>query len=291
MPIHLENNRVATVSRAVKDLLRPAVGERETVWVVRALFEAVMGWKPVDLVLKTDYELEQFTAERIMTMAERVAAGEPVQYVTGVAPFEGFDFIVEPGVLIPRPETAELVDIIVNEWGGKSDLAVLDCGTGSGCIAIPLARTLPFASVTAIDVSPDVLRVATENAKLLKAKVKIEECDILTLKPGVGEGKYYDIIVSNPPYVLESEKSEMESNVLDHEPALALFVPDDDPLRFYRPIAEYAAWALRPGGMLYFEINPLCVGSMKKLLSVFDDVIVTRDSQGRERFIQATRRP
>ncbi len=289
MSIQLENNKVAAVSRRIIDVLRPVVGEREASWINRALFEATMGWRPVDLVLKSDYELTPFTAGRIMEMAGRVAKGEPVQYVTGTAPFEGHSFKVEPGVLIPRPETAEMVDMIVKEWGGRCDLSVLDCGTGSGCIAISLARALPFAAVTAIDISSDALRVAEENARALKVNVNIERQDILALTAGDGEGELYDIIVSNPPYVLDSEKHDMEANVLDYEPHLALFVPDDDPLRFYRPIARYARWALRKGGKLYFEINPLCVDQMKALLKDFDDVVVTRDSQGRERFIQATR--
>lgn len=281
------NNRVDNVKSRGQQRLAGRYGDREAMWIMRAIFEDVMGWTSTDLVMKSDYELNDYTARKIDDIISRVAAGEPVQYVTGKAPFYGLTFNVTPDVLIPRPETAQLVDMIVNEMGARRDLAVLDCGTGSGCIAIALARNLPFASVTAIDKSPAAIEVAAKNAAELKVNVNFELADMMLMP--ASDTDVYDIIVSNPPYIAEYEKAAMDDNVLLHEPAMALFVPDDDPLRFYRAVTEYASHALKPGGRLYFEINPLFVDDMRRLLSSFDDVMFTRDAQGNMRFASATK--
>lgn len=281
------NNRVDSVKSRGQQRLAGRYGDREAMWIMRAIFEDVMGWTSTDLVMKSDYELNDYTARKIDDIVSRVAAGEPVQYVTGKAPFYGLTFNVTPDVLIPRPETAQLVDMIVNEMGARRDLAVLDCGTGSGCIAIALARNLPFASVTAIDKSPAAIEVAAKNAAELKVNVNFELADMMSMP--ASDTDVYDIIVSNPPYIAEYEKAAMDDNVLLHEPAMALFVPDDDPLRFYRAVAGYASHALKPGGRLYFEINPLYVDDMHRLLSSFDNVSITRDAQGNMRFASATK--
>lgn len=280
-------NRVDTVKAREQQRLAPRYGNREAGWIVRALFEDVMGWSPTELVLKGDYELTDHTVNRLDAMTGRIEAGEPVQYVTGTAPFYGLTFRVTPAVLIPRPETAELVDMIADEMKGRADLRVLDCGTGSGCIAIALARTLTFPRITAIDKSSDAIEVARYNAAALRVNVDIHAGDILSL-PESDEG-IYDVIVSNPPYIAEREKAGMDDNVLQHEPHTALFVPDDDPLVFYRAIAAYALHALSHGGRLYFEINPLFADGVRRLLAPFGDVSITRDSQGRLRFASATR--
>lgn len=273
-------------ARALSILTKP-YGEREARWIVRALLEDVMGWSSTDLILRDDYEFLPHTYDKLIGMATRVAGGEPVQYVTGRAPFYGMTFHVTPDVLIPRPETAELVDIIVKENSGRQDLQVLDCGTGSGCIAIALARNLPFSQVTAIDNSTAALEVARANARDLRVKIDFREQDILAL-PGSLTQATYDIIVSNPPYIADSERSSMSDNVLLYEPPAALFVPDDDPLRFYRAIAQYAARSLKPGGKLYFEINPLYARDFTGLLHDFAGVTTLRDTQGHYRFISAT---
>ncbi|MDE6467512.1 MAG: peptide chain release factor N(5)-glutamine methyltransferase, partial [Muribaculaceae bacterium] len=189
-------------------------------------------------------------------------------------------------VLIPRPETAGLVALITDRYGCRPDLQVLDIGTGSGCIAISLARALPFCRIDAIDISAAALDIAQRNAAALKAKVNFIQSDILAAEPPRAR---YDIIVSNPPYIGESEKSDMDSRVLDHEPHGALFVPDNDPLLFYRTIARYGIKALKPGGRLYFEINSLYAVQMRDMLAAegYSDIDVLRDYRGNYRFATA----
>jgi release factor glutamine methyltransferase len=187
--------------------------------------------------------------QELREILDRLCKKEPIQYVLGDAEFCGHLFRVTPAVLIPRPETEELVQWILREESHARRL--LDIGTGSGCIALSLAAELPGAEVEGWDISPDALAVAGENARRLKLPVRFAEHDILNEQP---EGRW-EVVVSNPPYITPSEQAEMETNVLDYEPHLALFVPQQDPLLFYRAIARYAARHLVPGGKLYFEIN------------------------------------
>jgi release factor glutamine methyltransferase len=185
----------------------------------------------------------------------RLQAHEPVQYVLGTAFFAEMQLEVTPDTLIPRPETEELVQVITREQGARRGLRVLDVGTGSGCLALALARALPAAQVLAVDISPGALAVARRNAARYAPKVAFEEVDILQhLPPGIAPGTL-DVLVSNPPYVRESERTEMRENVLAWEPATALFVPDNDPLLFYRRLAAVGAALLRHGGTAYLEIN------------------------------------
>ena len=194
---------------------------------------------------------------------------------------------VREGVLIPRPETQELVDCIVKEWGDCSDLSVLDVCTGSGCIAVALARGLKWADVTAIDISEAALGVARDNVTQLKVNVTLRQGDALAMESPAEP--LWDIIVSNPPYIAENEKRDMEQNVLRYEPHLALFVPDNDPLRFYKAIGRYAAASLRAGGELYFEINPLYRDTLVTMLEGegLVDVESWADAEGRQRFVKA----
>lgn len=211
----------------------------------------MLGQRTVDYYLGKDITLSAKVEQELESILARLRDFEPIQYIQGVAPFLGRMFRVAPGVLIPRPETEELVELMLKELFPAS--RVLDIGTGSGCIAISLSKELPDAQVTAWDVSEKALSVATANNEALQAAVSFELRDVLTYTPPATA--CYDIIVSNPPYVTEAEKPEMESNVLDWEPSLALFVPDADPLRFYRRIAVLGLDMLVPGGKLYFEIN------------------------------------
>lgn len=258
--------------------------------ITRILMEDLLGYDPTAIIIHGDRELEPLTVRRIHRAAERVLAGEPVQYVVGTARFMGLDFKVTPATLIPRPETEGLVDTIIAEAGPRADLRVLDIGTGTGCIAIALARALKFARVDAIDISADALTVAEENARNLRAKVQFRRADALNLTLPDGS---YDIIVSNPPYITDREAAQMDSRVLDHEPRQALFVPDDDPLRFYRAIADTATKALATGGRLYFENNPLFAYDLKTMLTRknFTDIDITRDYLGRLRYASAAKTP
>ena len=198
-----------------------------------------------DKVRKFSLEEEQ----RWQHIAERLSAGEPLQYVLGEAEFCGRSFGVAPGVLIPRPETEELVALVGRAVSGRC--RILDAGTGSGCIAVSLALALPEAEVQAWDISPEALSVAQGNAERWGAAVDFRLCDMLTATPD----ERFDVVVSNPPYVCERERLDMTPQVLEHEPSLALFVPDDDPLRFYRALAALACRCLNPGGLLAVEIN------------------------------------
>lgn len=215
---------------------------------------------------------------------QRLLQGEPVQYVLGVAEFGGRQFRVAPGVLIPRPETLELCQWVEEERG----TTILDIGTGSGCIACTLAAELPEAQVTAWDISEAALSVARENAKRTNVHVSFEQVDALNIPLTPDK---WDIIISNPPYVCEQERAAMERHVLDYEPSLALFVPDDDPLLFYRAIADYARQSLTAGGSLFFEINPLYAEQLKSLLSAmsYHHIEVRDDLYGKPRMIKAQR--
>ena len=252
--------------------------------MIRIICEDIFNYDPVDVALRQESELPEFAQERITDLIARMRRHEPLQYIIGWARFHGHKFKVTPTVLIPRPETEQLVDLIVNE-NPASDLRVLDMGTGSGCIAISLARALKFASVDALDVSRDALAVARENAAALKVKVRFFESDMLLPQPAAT----YDIIVSNPPYICWSERESMERNVKDYEPGQALFVPDNDPLMFYKAIAPYAQQSLERGGRLYLEINQRFGNEVKRLLEDhgFEDVRIIQDSFGKVRFAAA----
>lgn len=266
--------------------LAPRFGGGEARWMVRLMMEEYKNYSPVDMAVRGDFDAGENVERRIDETVGRLLNGEPIQYIFGKARFYGMNLKVTPDVLIPRPETEELVDLIVNDRGGERDLRVLDVCTGSGCIAIALARNLPFSEVDAIDISREALAVARENASELKAAVSFKEGDALRMG---ADGAEYDIIVSNPPYIAEHERAEMDRNVLEHEPALALFVPDADPLRFYIAIARYALVALKEQGGLYFEINPLyasdLAGQMKAM--GWSDVSIQPDMQKKNRFLIA----
>ena len=253
--------------------------------IVRWVLEVRFGLSLTDIVCGKVDELSEAEQAELETMMQRLEKAEPVQYVVGVAEFCGRQFHVEPGVLIPRPETGELCEEIL-EGLEEREYQILDIGTGSGCIAITLALEMPQAKVTAWDVSDDALRIAKKNAELLGAEVTFEKQDILKLGEALNQ---WDVIVSNPPYVCQKERATMAKHVLEHEPHLALFVPDDDPLRFYRAIAQYAKEALKPSGLLYFELNPFYAHETAALLQDlgFAETEIKQDMFGKQRFLKA----
>lgn len=256
--------------------------------MMRVIMEEVMHYSPVDVVIRADDELPEFFPSRLDNIMSRLERHEPLQYILGSALFHGHRFRVTPATLIPRPETEQLVDLIIDECGQREDLRVMDLGTGSGCIAISLARALKFAQVTGVDISNDALQVARDNATALKVRVHWLEADMLEMPSMPAQSQ--DIVVSNPPYITLSEQAAMERNVLDYEPRQALFVPDDDPLRFYRAIASIAAAVLTPGGRLYVEINRRFGQETAALFEQqgFADTRVLKDSFGNDRFVTAT---
>lgn len=335
------SNQIATSNIKMKTYqqlwqsLTPLYDAGEAQAIVRTVLDVKYGMTLTDIICGKVNELSADEGKKLEEIVYRLQKGEPVQYVLGEADFAGRPFHVEPGVLIPRPETAELCQWIEKDMIEKSIVSsedspedssgnspqatddaklILDICTGSGCIAITLGLNIPNSEVTGWDISEDALRIAQGNVEMMKARnVRIEHQDALALPKAAetdnekmkgnddkevvkpkGEVKTpstqkWDLIVSNPPYICEKEKADMEKNVLEHEPSLALFVPDEDPLKFYRAIAEYASSALKSGGALYFEINPIYEKETREMLLKLDfkDIETKEDAFGKKRMMRA----
>lgn len=284
--------------------------------IVRWMLDVRFGLSLTDIVCGKIEEMSEKDLSELEAMMQRLEKAEPVQYVVGIAEFCGRTFHVEPGVLIPRPETGELCRWMVEERRREGvrregEYQVLDVGTGSGCISITLALEMPQAKVTAWDISDDALRIAKKNAEVLGAEVALEKRDALNHWLNHGDRhsdlrcatiiepvpmihlvpmiQQWDAIVSNPPYVCQKEAATMERHVLEHEPHLALFVPDDDPLRFYRAIAKYGQKTLKPNGLLYFELNPLYASETESMVRElgYAETEIKQDMFGKQRFLKA----
>lgn len=277
------------IYRTIRTILtQGSMEEGEARAIALLMLEKVCGMSVADALTGSCKETGH--EEALLDMAARIAKGEPVQYVLGEADFCGLTLNVEPGVLIPRSETEELV-----EWATETFKAtraeetgnVLDIGTGSGCIAIALAHRLPQAQVEAWDVSEDALRIASGNAEKNSIKVAFKRVDVLADEAET-QGMY-DMMVSNPPYICEEEAQEMEANVLEHEPRLALFVPDGDPLLFYRRIAELGQRLLRANGLIFFEINRRFGTETVEMLQRlgYREVELRKDQYGNDRMVKA----
>ncbi len=242
-----------------------------------------------DTVLLAEKEISESVSEQFIAVLDRLKQSEPIQYILGETVFYGLQFAVNRSTLIPRPETEELVawmleDGVVNAY---SQISVLDIGTGSGCIAIALAKHWENALVRAWDISREALEVAQKNTLINKVRVNFEHVDILTIEH---IDHRFDIIVSNPPYVRALEKSKMRKNVLEYEPPTALFVSDLDPLLFYRKIATLAKKSLTPNGLLYFEINEYLSMALIQLLEKegYTDIVLKKDLFGKDRMIRCS---
>ena len=335
------SNQIATSNIKMKTYqqlwqsLTPLYDAGEAQAIVRTVLDVKYGMTLTDIICGKVNELSADEERKLEEIIRRLQKGEPVQYVLGEADFAGRTFHVEPGVLIPRPETAELCQWIEKDMIEKSIVSsedspedssgnspqatddaklILDICTGSGCIAITLGLNIPNSEVTGWDISEDALRIAQGNVEMMEAgNVRIEHQNALALPKAAetdnekmkgnddkevvkpkGEAKTpstqkWDLIVSNPPYICEKEKADMEKNVLEHEPSLALFVPDEDPLKFYRAIAEYASSALKSGGALYFEINPIYEKETREMLLKLDfkDIETKEDAFGKKRMMRA----
>lgn len=264
--------------------LSPLYGDHEARAIVRLVLEEGFDLTSTDVYMGKVSQLSADSLLKLEEFMQRLEKSEPVQYVLGQADFCGRTFSVRPGVLIPRPETQLLLPMVGRGFTGP--FSVLDIGTGSGCIAITAALDNPQAQVTAWDVSPQALLVAAENGRRLGAQVSWCQQDVLHAPD---DHQLWDVIVSNPPYICERERGDMAANVLDYEPALALFVPDAHPLLFYHAIGRYARHALRPSGRLCLEINPHYADELAQWLGDSGFTVNQADDQyGRRRFIQAT---
>lgn len=265
--------------------------EREAQAVARWVLDEAFGLSLTDICCGKVSQLSADDARRLEAMTRRLEQAEPVQYVLGHAPFAGHSFEVSPAVLIPRPETEELVNWAVQSAEAitaakeQTSLHILDIGTGSGCIAISVALALPQATVQAWDLSPQALAQARSNAQRLGAQVSFVQQD--ALQPPHHHA-CLDMVLSNPPYICQCEAKDMHRNVLAHEPHMALFVPNDDPLRFYRAITRYAVEALRPGGCVLFEINALYAEATRQMMldEGLSHIETRLDCFGKERFVK-----
>jgi len=251
------------------------------------IFEKIKGYSRTQFLLAKEEELRKEERSEIEKIVARLKNHEPIQYILGETEFYGLPFYAVPGVLIPRPETEELVQWIIQE-NQHSAPTILDIGTGTGCIAISLLKNIDNATVLACDISPICLETARRNAVLNAVTVSVFEYDILNGIPEVSIPKL-DVIVSNPPYIRENEKPLMEKNVLEFEPELALFVPDESPLIFYERIADFALNHLKEKGRLYFEINEAFGKECTEMLlgKRFSDVVLKKDINGKDRMIRA----
>ncbi|TGE05518.1 peptide chain release factor N(5)-glutamine methyltransferase [Hymenobacter fodinae] len=252
------------------------------------VLEHVLCLSPLQRRMQANEPVVETVAQQLAAIQERLLTHEPLQYVLGTAHFAGLELAVSPATLIPRPETEELVALIIREQQNRGGLHILDVGTGSGCIPVALGVALPGSTLTAVDVSSEALAVAHRNAVRYAVPINFQEVDILTAEPQISTA--LDVLVSNPPYVLEEERAHMRPNVLAYEPATALFVPNHDPLLFYRRIATLGQRLLRPGGSLYFEINEQYAHATIAMLQElnYQHCALMADLFGKDRMTRAT---
>jgi len=282
------SNRLKTVRDYYAGLLVPLYDASEAAQLVQLLIKHFFGFDKVNMALKPELRLNESELLQLHFAVKELLSNKPLQYVLGETEFYGRRFITKAGALIPRPETEQLLDLIIDKEKSRNPLSILDIGTGSGCVAVSLALEFPEARVTAFDISADALEVASENAKLHEVEVDFIKADLLTEKR-LYLGLQADLIVSNPPYVRLSEKALMHKNVTEWEPSLALFVPDDDPLLFYRALAQLAAEKLNAAGSIWVEINEAFA---KEVMAIFVEYGLSnpqffQDFHGKDRFVRA----
>ena len=276
------------VYHEIKKMLAGYYPDAEASALAKMLLVEVLHFSTLELFGGKDKEVFKKDLDVLYEMSRRLQNREPIQYIIGRETFCGMPFVVNRHVLIPRPETQDLVEWIAEEDQQTNPCRLLDMGTGSGCIAISLAKKLPHVQVEAWDISGEALQVARQNALNNQVKVDFHQQDILSASPGIAE---WNVIVSNPPYITNKEKAEMEANVLNWEPHTALFVPDHDTLLFYRRIAQLGMNMLVNGGALYFEINRAYGTETIAMLQAlgYENIIIRKDRFNNERMIKATR--
>jgi len=277
----------------ITQAIAPLYEAREAANIAHLVLEHITGLSKLDRIVYKDRTLDPMQQAGLKKAVEALLEQQPVQYVTGTAWFYGMELMVNPQVLIPRPETEELVEWIVNDVRtvrqlADADMRMLDIGTGSGCIPLALKKELPAANVWGIDVSLGALETAKANATQQQLDVRFEQVNVLD-EQATAVLPFFDVIVSNPPYIKQSEQSVMQQQVLAYEPSLALFVPDEDALLFYRVISVLAKRKLARGGSLYFEINEALGSEVVALLeaSGFKNVMLKQDIFGKDRMVRA----
>jgi release factor glutamine methyltransferase len=283
-------NSVHSIHSLFQEELEPIYKKEEISGFLHHLFFEYKGWSRAMSLLNKGVILSESEILMFYQALNELKQNKPIQYIIGKVPFYNLDFLVAPGVLIPRPETEELVSLILQESALRKyeGVSVLDIGAGSGCIGISYKKNLPASSVTLLDRSETALNISKQNAALNDVSVQLILADIL-VRENWKMIPAFNIIISNPPYVTNSEKREMRNNVLDYEPHEALFVPDEEPLLFYKAIAEFSRHHLIRPGLLYFEINERFGNEVKNLLlkKGFEKGEVLRDMNGKDRFIRA----
>lgn len=288
----MEINKITInkLTQVLKEELSGLYEKDELDRMIGLLFRHFTGWNRADIRIKGEEMADETLVEKLLGAKEELKKFRPVQYITGATEFLTLQLKITPDVLIPRPETEELVNLVWNENRhlALQEFLILDIGTGSGCIAISMKKMFPYAKVEALDISAPALAVASENAALNSMEIHFRQMDILS-SSATETLSGYNLIISNPPYVTESEKMLMKPNVLDHEPWNALFVPDTNPLRFYAAIGAFAWKHLVRPGILYLEINERQGPAVKSLLLAmgFDRAEVINDLQSKNRFVRA----
>lgn len=288
--MQVSSNKIKDIRRYYKQQLADIYDEKETDSFLYMLFEEYAGLSKAQILLNAEATISESELLKIHFAVKALMNNKPIQYIIGSSEFYGLQFKVNPDVLIPRPETEELVELIIKENSEGKNHSIIDIGTGSGCIAITLKKYLPDSIVCALDFSTNALNVAKENAKSNELEIHFLKMDFLNAR-NWNKLDSFDIIVSNPPYVRESEMKQMHKNVLDYEPAKALFVEDENPLLFYSAIAQFAKGHLNNSGAVYCEINQyLAKGTSTLFLDAgFAQVDIFKDMNGNDRIIKAKR--
>ncbi len=284
--IEIPNKRVISLVHLMRQELFSAYTITEIESLIHYCFREICGFNRMDVMMRSEEELDEKSMNRFVDVIERLKKNEPIQYIFGQTEFYNLDIRVNKDVLIPRPETEELVHWVIREQQLRQVKDILDIGTGSGCMALALKDNLPETTVTGIDVSAEAIQVARENAELNDLEVEFLQANILNDLPNFGE---FDVIVSNPPYVTRSQMNAMHPNVVVHEPHVALFIEDDDPLKFYKAIAHFCRKHLRPDGVLYLEVNEDLAGDTAMLLESFNftRTNIKKDLNGKFRMVKA----
>jgi release factor glutamine methyltransferase len=289
-----ESISVRLLKKLAKDSLKTLYEERELDSIIYILFEHYLGFSRKEYIIMTDILVDAKVTQKIKEAIRKLKCSIPIQYIIGEAHFYELNFLVDNNVLIPRKETEELVHWIINDFSAQEKKQnkhnIIDIGTGSGCIAIVLKKNLDFADVTAIDISEKALNVAKKNADLHHTSIKFINHNILLKKTYNSFGQY-DIIVSNPPYIEEKDKPIINKNVLNYEPHQALFVPDNDPLIYYKAIIDFSLIKLKKEGKVYFEINEKFGKEVINVLNDkgFSNIILKKDLNNKDRMISASK--